>query len=124
MKKAVIALFVLVIAGALSLGSVWADTKTEVCEGLKQGSPSVQCDPDSSDKIIVDTIDKVLGVLSFAIGALSVLMIIFGGFRYVVSGGDSSGVECAKYTILYAIVGLVIAFLARPIIVFVIGWFV
>jgi hypothetical protein len=50
-------------------------------------------------------------------------MIIIGGFRYVVSGGDSAGVEGAKNTILYAVIGLVVALLAQAIVVFVISRF-
>src|ERR1035437_3962222 len=46
-------------------------------------------------------------LLLFVIGALSVVMIIVGGIRYVVSGGSSAQVTAAKNTILYAIVGLV-----------------
>jgi len=55
----------------------------------------------------------------FVIGAVAVIMIIFGGFKYVISGGDSSAVTSAKNTILYAIIGLIIALLAYAIIDFV-----
>lgn len=48
----------------------------------------------------------------FLIGALAVLMLIFGGFKYVISGGDSAKVTSAKNTILYAIVGIIVASLA------------
>ncbi|MFZ2125999.1 MAG: hypothetical protein WAV04_00620 [Candidatus Microsaccharimonas sp.] len=57
--------------------------------------------------------------LLFIVGALSVVMIIIGGLRYVVSGGNSTAVTAAKNTILYAVVGLVIAFLAFAAINFV-----
>ena len=60
-------------------------------------------------------------MLLFIIGALSVIMIIVGGIRYVVSGGNSSQVTAAKNTILYAIVGLVVAFLAYAAINFLLG---
>ena len=55
----------------------------------------------------------------FAIGALSVVMLIIGGFRYVVSSGNESSVTNAKNTILYAIIGLVIALLAYAAINFI-----
>lgn len=61
----------------------------------------------------------ITNVLLFAIGAISVIMIIIGGLRYVVSGGDSSKVTAAKNTILYAIVGLIVALLAYAVINFV-----
>ena len=63
----------------------------------------------------------VVNVLLFVIGALSVIMLIIGGFRYVISGGNASNVTAAKNTILYAIVGLVIAFLAFAVVNWVLG---
>ncbi len=61
----------------------------------------------------------VTNVLLFVIGAISVIMIIIGGLRYVVSGGDTSNVTAAKNTILYAIVGLIVALLSYAVINFV-----
>ena len=46
-------------------------------------------------------------------------MIIIGGIKYVTSNGDSSGVTSAKNTILYAVVGLVVAVMAYTIVNFV-----
>lgn len=65
----------------------------------------------------------ITNTLLFILGAISVIMIIIGGLRYVVSGGDSSAVNAAKNTILYAIVGVIVAILAYAIINFVIGSF-
>lgn len=62
---------------------------------------------------------RLTDVFLFLIGAVSVIMIIFGGFKYVTSGGDSSGVTSAKNTILYAVIGLVVAMLAYAILDFV-----
>ncbi len=56
--------------------------------------------------------NTVTNILLFLIGAVSVIMLIIGGVRYVVSGGDQGAVTSAKNTILYAIIGIVIAFLA------------
>ena len=63
----------------------------------------------------------ITNILIFLIGAVSVVMLIVGGFRYVVSGGDSAGVEGAKNTILYAIIGIVVAFLAYAAVSFIIS---
>ena len=62
----------------------------------------------------------VTNILLFLIGAISVIMLIIGGIRYVVSGGDQAAVTSAKNTILYAIVGIVVAFLAFAAVSFVI----
>lgn len=65
----------------------------------------------------------ITNVLLFILGAISVIMIIIGGLRYVISGGNSTNVTAAKNTILYAIVGVIIALLSYAIINFVLGSF-
>lgn len=65
----------------------------------------------------------ITNVMLFLIGAISVIMLIIGGIRYVVSGGDSTAVQNAKNTILYAIVGIVVAILAYAVVNFVISSF-
>lgn len=65
----------------------------------------------------------ITNVLLFIIGAISVIMLIIGGIRYTVSGGDAAAVTAAKNTILYAIVGIVVALLAYAIVNFVVGSF-
>jgi hypothetical protein len=63
---------------------------------------------------------KIINTALFIIGALSVLMLIYGGIRYTISAGDSKHVEAAKNTIMYAIIGIVVAVLAYAIVNFVI----
>ncbi|MEO5499572.1 MAG: hypothetical protein ABIR46_03670 [Candidatus Saccharimonadales bacterium] len=65
----------------------------------------------------------VTNILLFLIGAIAVIMLIIGGIRYVISGGDQAQVTSAKNTILYAIVGIVVAFLAYAAVNFVTGAF-
>jgi len=72
----------------------------------------------------VGIVTTITNILLFIVGALSVIMLIFGGLRYVISAGNSTAVTAAKNTILYAIVGLVIAFLAYAAVNFVLGVFV
>jgi hypothetical protein len=62
----------------------------------------------------------IANVALFLIAAISVLMIIYGGIRYTISGGDAKNVTAAKNTIIYAVVGLVVAILAYAIVDFVI----
>lgn len=67
-----------------------------------------------------DLAKDFVNIMLFAIGILAVIMIIWGGIRYVLSGGDSTAISAAKKTILYAVVGLVVAILAYAIVNFVI----
>ena len=67
---------------------------------------------------------KISSVLLFIVGAIAVIMIVIGGLRYVVSGGDASQVQSAKNTILYALVGIIVAILAYAAVNFVVNSFV
>ena len=63
----------------------------------------------------------VVNILLFLIGAISVIMLIVGGIRYTISAGDSGNVTAAKNTIMYALIGLIVAFLAFAIVNWVLG---
>lgn len=66
----------------------------------------------------------IVNILLFLIGAVAVIMLIIGGIRYTLSGGDQNAVTSAKNTILYSIVGIIVAILAYAIVNFVITSFV
>jgi hypothetical protein len=64
------------------------------------------------DSIFTDIVNTLL----FIIGAIAVIMLIIGGIRYTLSGGKDTEVQAAKNTILYAIIGIVVAFLAFAVV--------
>jgi hypothetical protein len=74
-------------------------------------------DPASVDSVI----KKIINIISWVVGVISVIMIILAGFRYVTSGGQEKGVTGAKNTIMYAIIGLVVVALAQVIVRFVVS---
>ena len=63
----------------------------------------------------------VVNILLFIIGLISVIMLIWGGIRYTTSGGNANSVTAAKNTIMYAIIGLVVAIFAYAIVNWVVG---
>ncbi len=75
----------------------------------------------SKNDNISGIVKNVVNILLFIIGAISIVMLIVGGLRYTTSAGNSSQVTAAKNTIMYALIGLVIAVLAYAIVQFVIG---
>lgn len=62
----------------------------------------------------------ILNIVYIIAGMVAVIAIVIGGVRYTVSNGDSSGVQAAKNTIMYAVVGLVVVIAAAAITNFVI----
>ncbi|QQG50858.1 MAG: hypothetical protein HZB75_05065 [Candidatus Saccharibacteria bacterium] len=68
-------------------------------------------------------IQTVVNILLYILGAIAVVMIVIGGVRYTTSNGDSSAIKGAKDTILYAVIGLIVAIMAYAIVNFVVGAF-
>jgi hypothetical protein len=58
----------------------------------------------------------IAGSLIYAAGPAAVLMIAIGGFRYVVSHGDTTQMEGAKKTIMWAIIGLLVIIVSYAIV--------
>jgi type IV secretion system pilin len=101
------------------------DIQSNLCQGsnLDLTSTSSTCAttvPDPSGGVTA-TIKKIINILSVIIGAIAVVMIIIGGFRYVTSAGSAEGTKAARQTIIYAIVGLVVVALAQVIVHFVLN---
>jgi len=66
-------------------------------------------------------VTDMINIFSVVVGIISVIMIIYGGFKYITSGGDSGNVTGAKNTIIYAVIGLVVVALAQFIVQFVLN---
>ena len=119
-------IFQVIVSGilALGVGSLIATTPVGALNGSWQGGldsargsgvPTNLADGDGS------LVRRIINILLYAVAVISVIMLIIGGFRYVISGGQKESVTAAKNTILYAIVGLLVAIFAYAIIKFVVG---
>ena len=67
------------------------------------------------------TVTNIIKGVLYVVGIIAVVMVIIGGVQYATSAGDQNAVTKAKNTILYGIIGLVIAILAYAIVSFVVG---
>ena len=109
----------LALAGVLSMvGSLTASALSliDVFSGpyRGEGQPSNLFNGQSA------IIPRIINLMLFIVGILSIFMIIYGGIRYVLSGGDNAKVKDAMHTIMYSIVGLVVAILGYAVV----GWVV
>ena len=103
----------LVTAPVSALGEGGAPAGVNAARG--DNTPSNLVNGDSS------IVRRAINIMLFGVGVLSVVMLIFGGFRYEISGGKKESVTNAKNTILYAIIGLLVAVFAYAIINFILG---
>jgi hypothetical protein len=73
--------------------------------------------PDDFNTLMKNIINTILVVL----GIIAVIMIIIGGIRYTTSNGDSNQIKSAKDTVLYAVIGVIVAIMAYAIVNFVLA---
>lgn len=110
-----------VSAAAPIFGTDMVSAQVDPKASIEQGVVSAGGGSGSTGDSLKGMIQTVVTTLLFIVGAVSVIMIIYGGFRYVTSGGDSNSVTSAKNTILYAVIGLVVALLSYAIVGYVLG---
>ena len=131
MKKTIttflLGIFGALIFGAAPLANVQAVGLNEVKKNTQEG----QCEVSGADAAacksdntgignLTSLFRTIVNILLFLVGSLAVIMLVIGGLRYVTSNGDQNAVTSAKNTILYSIIGIVVAFLAYAAVNFVI----
>lgn len=116
---AVVASVALLAAGGLSL-----PVQAEAPGGLDDAMEKTQND-DMPTELFDDggIVTTVINTMLFIVGILAVIMIIYAGIRYTTAHGDKGQVESAKNTLMYSIVGLVVAIVAYAVVNWVVGLF-
>lgn len=110
------ALVGIIAAVPLYQSSVLAAPADEIRDGIDAAGGA------NEDDLSVK-IQDVVNILLFILGAIAVIMIVIGGIRYSTSNGDTGSIKTAKDTILYSVIGLIVAIMAYAIVNFVIDSF-
>jgi hypothetical protein len=90
------------------------------CAGVQSGFNAL-CELDGSD--LGPMVGAIVTFLLIVAVLIALFFLILGGIRWITSGGDKGKVESARNTIIAAIIGLVIAFLAFFILQVALGFF-
>lgn len=70
---------------------------------------------------LLTAIRTIINILLILASLVAVIMIVYGGVRFVISRGDEDEAATAKNIILYAVIGLIVIGLSAAIANFVIG---
>ncbi|OGY47301.1 MAG: hypothetical protein A2840_01635 [Candidatus Buchananbacteria bacterium RIFCSPHIGHO2_01_FULL_47_11b] len=95
-------------------GSINPGSQSTAAVGPKIENPLGVDDP----RVIVGNVIRAL--LGIA-GSLALLVFIFGGFTWVISGGNEEKVRKGKAMIMWASLGLAVIFFSYALVTFVIG---
>ncbi len=111
------------IVSGLTTLAVTGSTAMAVSSAQNGLTESVNKDNQTADLFGDNSLfETVVNLLLFLVGAISVIMLIIGGIRYILSAGDQQKVTDAKNTIMYAVIGIVLAVLAWAIVNFLLSW--
>jgi hypothetical protein len=118
----IIAFSGMLLAVTPAQAALFDGSKDQACNGANLDEENTGCtaSTDTSDQV-TNTLRTVLNILSFVVGVVAVIMLIIGGIRFVTSQGEGSSTALARNTIIYAVVGIVIAVLAQALVQFVVG---
>lgn len=112
-----------IIGSALGLSAFLSSALPAFADPIKlcPAAPfDVLCDKFKSDNFGVIIGNAIVIFLIVAI-VIAVFYLIYGGIKWIISGGDKTAVEAARNHIIAAIVGLVIALLSFFILNVVLG---
>jgi|GEM_PF-2641702 len=94
--------------------------QSAACAGFNQIGSGVNCDQSNGgtggQTQVGNTVNTVVGLLSYVAGILGIIFIVLSGFKYITSSGDQNKVASAKTTLIYALAGLAVAALAQILI--------
>lgn len=113
----IVAILSLSVAPMMNTPVFAASSQSEICAGLGQAGGS--CGGGSGQ--ITNAVRAGVNILSLVAGIAAVIMIIISGLKFITAQGDASGVASARTSLIYALVGLVVAALAQVIVHFVLS---
>ncbi len=83
----------------------------QVAAGIDE-TTNASCDASGVNKAI----STAVNILTVVVGAAAVIALIWAGFKYITSAGDTNKIANAKSTLIYAIVGIAVVGLAQVIV--------
>ncbi len=125
-KKAVLGLAVLAacIVPAASTSAASVEVNQNLCGGANLNfskASTKDCNKGKPEQKLNNLIEDIINIFSIVVGISAVIALIYGGFRYVISGGDSGDITTSRNTVIYALVGLVIVVFAQVVVKFILG---
>lgn len=102
------------------------------CDDPQNTKEAIQCGSSHTSGVPVtsapetalqNTVNDIVKYFTFFVGAIAVIMIIYGGFKFVTSSGDPGKVATAKSAVIYGLIGLAVVGAAQVMTRFFITYF-
>ena len=118
MKKAFVLLSMLFVV-LLPFPAHAVDLNSEACRGITNSAICKDANAGRTDNPLFGpngALTRVISVLSMVLAIIAVIVLVIAGIRFAVSQGNPQSVGNVRNTVIYAIVGLVVAALAQALV--------
>ncbi len=105
-----LAVIAVVVGGTIALPTA---VQAQILDGAEAAKGT---DVAESSDISGSMVTTVINLMLYVVGIISVVMLIWGGISFAISAGDSAKVTKAKNTIMYSVIGLIVALFAFAIV--------
>lgn len=124
MKKLLTILFIIVISFIISINFVLAGSTTEdAAKGGATGNTVQLTNPltgNTTSKSVPELLGTIISYAMGIIGSLALVMFIYGGMTWMLSGGSPEQVTKGKQIVIWAALGIAIIFMSYALVRFVI----
>lgn len=126
LKNTTLTLLAMLMMLVVSPSAIAADNLQQICnEGDNKNSALcagyTSSKPDSKENPLLKLLRNITDILSYLAGALAVIFVMVGGFKYITSAGDPQKAASGRQTLTYALIGLIVVVLSRILILFILG---
>lgn len=111
-----------IVAGMLGI-SAYGGQQAYAVNVIKEENKGLFAQSNSQNISNSGVIQNIVNILLFVLGTAAVIAIIIAGITYATANGDASKTKQSKDTIMYAVVGLIVALMAWAIVSFVLKQF-
>lgn len=93
----------------------------EACMAIGNDKSCNDTTTGNSNGDLTSIVKLIVNIISVLVGVAAVTMLMWGGMKYITSGGDTNKAKSAKDTIVYALIGLVIVALSQFVVKYVLA---
>ncbi len=100
------------------------DVTSQACDGISNSAVCKDATDGQTNNPLFGTdgvLTKAISIISIVAGIIAVIILIVSGIRFATSQGNAQTVSTVRSTVIYAIVGLVVAVLAQALVQLVLG---
>lgn len=98
------------------------DVTSEACQGISDSAVCKEAQQGQNSNPLFGPegiLTSAVSLLGFVVGVLSVIVLIVAGIRFAINGSNAQEITTARNTVIYAVVGILVAILAQGVVQFI-----